>query len=196
MKRLAILLLICFGVSCTDYDLPKPSIDENINIEQTFTNSYWQCIEVVSYQYSYGKPKVNLDMNDGGGDPRSKIIQYKYIGNDIKTCINYLDAYNESIDQYGTFADTLVLRFDIKKRRAYGWTHRISFSEDMHYEIVKLSADTIAIFDAIECIKKYKYCRRYYTVWVRFTPDQELQQRMDNATEYSQQEFQEFDQQR
>lgn len=196
MKRLAVLLLICFGVSCTEYDLPKPDIDESINIEQTFANTYWQRIYETSYQYSYGRPKVNLDMNDSSPWYHSKIVQYKYIGNDIKTCINYLDAYNESIDQYGTFADTLDLRFDIKKRRAYGWTHRISFSDNMHYEIVKLSTDTIAIFDAIECIKKYKYCRRYYTVWVRFTPDQELQQRMDNATEYSQQEFQEFDQQR
>lgn len=50
MKRLALLLLICFGVSCTDYDLPKPDIDESINIEQTFANSYWQRIEKTSYQ--------------------------------------------------------------------------------------------------------------------------------------------------
>ena len=196
MKRLAILLLICFGVSCTDYDLPKPDIDESINIEQTFANTYWQRIDETSYQYSYGRPKVNLDMNDGSPVYHSKIVQYKHIGNDINTCVNYLEAYNKSIEQYATFEKIVDLRFDIKNRRAYGWTHRISFSDNMHYEIVKLSTDTIAIFDAIECIKKYKYCRRYYTVWVRFTPDQELQQRMDNATEYSQLEFHEFDQQR
>lgn len=135
-------------------------------------------------------------MNDGGGEPYSKTIQYKHIGNDINTCTNYLDAYNKSIEQYATFENIGDLRFDIKKHRAYGWTHDIWFSDNMHYEIVKLSADTIAIFDAIECIKKDKYRRRYYTVWVRFTPDQELQQRMDNATAYTQQAFQEFDQQR
>lgn len=194
MKRIALLLFAGLMVSCTDYDLPKPSIDENINIEQTFANSYWQRIEETSYQYSYGRPKVNLDMNDGGGEPYSKIVQYKHIGDDINTCVNYLEAYNKSIEQYGTFADTLDLRFNIKKRRAYGWTHRISFSDNMHYEIVKLSTDTIAIFDAIECIKDDKYHRRYYTVWARFTPDQELQQRFDNATAYTSEEFQEFDQ--
>ena len=148
-------------------------------------------IEKVMNQERYSYEVIMVD--DGSTDGSWKLIKRLSDNNSNIRGISFRRNYGKSAALFHGFKAAegkVVVTMDADLQDSP------AFSEDIHYEIVKLSADTIAIFDAIECIKKYKYCRRYYTVWVRFTPDQELQQRMDNATEYSQQEFQEFDQQR
>ena len=195
MRRLVILLLICFGVSCSEPEIPKPDIDESINIEQTFSNSFWKCIGGNTFEYTYGKYDENLGIN-GGRIYFSKVEDYRYIDENVTTCITYVDVHNKYIGQTRAFKLSNDIEFNIKKRRIYGWEGYMDWEDGYNQEIIKLSDDTIALFDAMESIKEHKYVFRKYTVWARFTPDQELQQRMDNATEYTSKEFEEFDRQR
>ena len=188
MKRLAILLLICFGVSCTEYDLPKPDIDESINIEQTFANTYWQRI-------GGGKYKEDLSI-DNSPAYTLETTEYKYIGDNSNICVNYLDTYNNQSNQSRAFAETLDLNFDIEKRRLYGWRSVLYWGEDIHQEIIKLSNDTIAVYEAYECIKDKRYHKRKYSVWAQFTPNAEMQERLNSAIPATYDAFCEFDQQR
>ena len=195
MKKLTLLGLIALFTACSKPDIPRPDIDESINIEQTFANTYWQRIGGGTFMHTNGKYKEDLSIDDSPAYTL-ETTEYKYIGDNSNICVNYLDTYNNQSNQSCAFAETLDLNFDIEKRRLYGWRSVLYWGEDIHQEIIKLSNDTIAVYEAYECIKDKRYHKRKYSVWAQFTPNAELQERLNSAIPATYDAFCEFDQQR